>query len=663
LNTDHLRHRQVHLDFHTGPAIKGVGADFNASAFAQTLKDSHVDSITLFAKCHHGHLYYETNRPERHPGLAPGLDLLGEQIEACRSAGIRTPIYLSVMCDEYAANLNPGWVCLNPDGSRVGRKPMESNFGAWQILDMSSPYADFLAEQIDEVVRKYGATDGIFLDMCWDQPSVSNWANAGMAREGLNPLLESDRGRYATGVVRGYMERYNKLIADASGNFRPRVWYNSRPKTELLHEAKFLRHIEIEALPTGGWGYTYFPLNVRWARNFGLPFIGMTARFHKSWSDFGGYKPHAALKYEVCQMLAHGGGCSVGDQLHPRGALDVEAYRRIGQAYAHVKAVEPWCIGATPVTDVAVLRDPVGSYHVAPGDTLEGVVQLLQQLAVQFDLVAPDADLSKYRLIFVLNNVSVAGDTGERLLAFIQSGGKLILAGADAIASAPKALQTATGVSEIEPGTAGIKLVYFRYDRAKIPDAEQSDVVCYDGTPGLIPATGAVMPAVIVEPYFQRSWDRFCGHGQTPPATPLQTGPATIASGGAAIAFDVFKAYAEHGQEHVRGLVRFIISQLLPDPLIKTDLPSHAEVTVTKQPGRTMVHMLSYAPQRRTPTLDIVESATPLVNRRLSLKLPVAPKQVTRQPAGEVMKMEYADGYASVVLNSSDGHDVLVFEM
>ena len=32
-----LRYRQIHLDFHTGPQIPGVAADFDANEFADTL--------------------------------------------------------------------------------------------------------------------------------------------------------------------------------------------------------------------------------------------------------------------------------------------------------------------------------------------------------------------------------------------------------------------------------------------------------------------------------------------------------------------------------------------------------------------------------------------------------------------------------------------------
>ncbi|GAE05317.1 hypothetical protein JCM10914_1413 [Paenibacillus sp. JCM 10914] len=51
-----MRFRQVHLDFHTSEAIKGIGSQFNKRQFQDMLRTGHVDSITVFAKCHHGWL-------------------------------------------------------------------------------------------------------------------------------------------------------------------------------------------------------------------------------------------------------------------------------------------------------------------------------------------------------------------------------------------------------------------------------------------------------------------------------------------------------------------------------------------------------------------------------------------------------------------------------
>ena len=72
--------RQVHLDFHTSPFIPGVGEQFDKAQFQAALKAGHLDSITVFAKCHHGVCYYPTEVGTMHPGL--DFDLCGAQIEA-----------------------------------------------------------------------------------------------------------------------------------------------------------------------------------------------------------------------------------------------------------------------------------------------------------------------------------------------------------------------------------------------------------------------------------------------------------------------------------------------------------------------------------------------------------------------------------------------------
>ena len=74
-------------------------------------------------------------------------------------------------------------------------------------------------------------------------------------------------------------------------------------------------HLELESLPSGGWGYDHFPLTVRYARNLGLDHLGMTGKFHKTWAGFGEYKNPAALEYECFTSLAEGSKVSIGDQL------------------------------------------------------------------------------------------------------------------------------------------------------------------------------------------------------------------------------------------------------------------------------------------------------------------------------------------------------------
>ena len=79
-----FRFRQVHLDFHTTELIDGVGSCFSKEQFQDALKLGHVDSVTLFSKCHHGWSYHPTKANVMHPTLT--FDLLGAQIEACNNS-------------------------------------------------------------------------------------------------------------------------------------------------------------------------------------------------------------------------------------------------------------------------------------------------------------------------------------------------------------------------------------------------------------------------------------------------------------------------------------------------------------------------------------------------------------------------------------------------
>ena len=275
----------------------------------------------------------------------------------------------------------------------------------WQILDMSSPYQDFLVEQTLEVLKRFKPVDGLFFDMCWDQPSTTKWAIAGMVKEDFNPELEDDRAKYAHLVSLRYMRRLHDLVKKHAKGAT--VYFNSRPLLGLEEDLACMTQTEIEALPSGGWGYMYFPKNVRFVRTFSKPCLGMTARFHKGWADFGGIKNYAALEYETSQMMAHGAGCSIGDQLHPRRALDAAAYELIGRVYERVEAHEPWLVGAKSAAEIGVLIQPTGGSD-------EGVNRMLTQLKHQFNFITESSDWDGYELLVLSDAVSVSEKLADK---------------------------------------------------------------------------------------------------------------------------------------------------------------------------------------------------------------------------------------------------------
>ncbi|MEU4114172.1 beta-galactosidase trimerization domain-containing protein [Kitasatospora sp. NPDC028055] len=657
LNPARFPRRTVHLDFHTGPDVPDVGRDFDPATFAQPFRDAHVDSVTVFAKCHHGHLYYGTDRTERHPGLSPDLDLLAEQVDALHAAGIRAPIYLSLQVDEYAAREHPEWVA-HDENLKIARWTPSALEAGWNILDMSSPYADYFADQLDEVLRRFAPVDGIFVDMCWSQPSLSRWAVDGMRREGLDPADADHRMRYADLVAHRYMARYTAMVEKALPPEAVQgVYYNGRPKTGLPKERQFLRHVEIEGLPTGGWGYAFLPYVARFVRPLGMPTLSHTGRFHESWGDNAALKPRAALLYENSQMLSHGLTSGVGDVLHPRGVPAPAVYELIGSVYGHIARCEPFVEGGRVVSEVAMVVDP--GLGDRPGASNIGAVRALQQLRVQFDVVPPTADLAGYRAVVVPESTPVDDDLSERLAAYRRAGGAVVLVGPALLRGGTEPALPGLPVEDLAPAPAGE--VFLACEG--VPGVPEDFPVISHGsrlTARAMP--GAEVLARVVAPYFPRSWDRFCGHSYTPPADPTEEVALAVGGGVAAVAVPLLEAFHDHGLEPYRRLLGAALDRLLPDPLVRAGGPVHLETTVVRTDTATVVHLTSFVPSRETPELDLVHDPFPLVDVPVSLRLAAAPRSVRLQPAGQELAWEHDGGYVHVRVTTADGHAMVVVE-
>lgn len=304
-----------------------------------------------------------------------------------------------------------------------------------------------------------------------------------------------------------------------------------------------------------------------------------------------------------------------------------------------------------------MFRDPNGPHGVKPGDTLEGTVRLLQRLLIQFDFVPPAGNCNNYPVTVVPEGINIDAYLESALQAYQQGGGKVVLAGRVPLRSASSLLRSSLGVLKMVDGSPGVP--FLRYDPDIVADAELSDVAQYDGPLRLRPAASAMCPAMLVEAYFPRTWDRSCGHAQSPPDRTTDYVPVTSTDAGATIGFDLFGAFATHGQEHLVHLARTVFDRIYPRRLVLGSLPSQVEVSLVGRGEERVLHALSYAPQRRTPTLDLVEKATPLVDARVSVRIDREPKSLTLEPGGRAVTAEYRDGYVSICWSSTESHDLI----
>lgn len=290
--SDFLPYRQIHLDFHTSEAITGIGADFDPDEFADTLVKAHVNSITVFGRCHHGWIYYPSERhPERvHPHLA--RNLVKEQIEACHSRGIRCPIYTTIQWDHYTARMHPEWLLTDAHGTILGTPPFEAGFYRW--MNVNSPYMDFLKEHVAEMLDLFDV-DGFFFDIVQPIPSTDRYTQEQMRAANLDPADEQARNAFAVESLHEFKRELSAFVRNIKADCS--IFYNAgHVGTRQRSVADAYTHWELETLPSGGWGYQHFPVTMRYARNVGdVDILAQTGKFHTSWGDFHSFKNLAAL--------------------------------------------------------------------------------------------------------------------------------------------------------------------------------------------------------------------------------------------------------------------------------------------------------------------------------------------------------------------------------
>ncbi|MBB3456187.1 hypothetical protein FHT86_004495 [Rhizobium sp. BK313] len=673
-----LRYRQIHLDFHTSEHIPGIGADFDPDDFVDTLKKSHVDSITIFAKCHHGWSYYPTKVGKPHPQLARP-DLLGDMVKALAAADIESPIYISVQWDELSAREHPEWRAMSASNRYHHALPADPSSGkqlspAWHTLCLNHEgLRKYILEQAREVAQQY-QTQGLFFDIILTPDCVCPACVERMQCNGLDPENAADRLKNDEAVNEQFRrETSEALFAEFPGL---RVFYNcGHIHKQGPERFSTYSHLELESLPTGGWGYDHFPSSARYAATLGMDFLAHTGKFHTSWGEFGGFKHPDALEYECAQMVALGSKCLVGDQLHPNGAINPDTYRSVAPAYARVEKLEPFLEGAKQISEIAILSaehmSPSGARN-HPSD--DGAAQMLQELKRPFDVIDVSARFENYRLLILPDEIPVNGALATRLKAYLAGGGKLIASWHSGLGE-NGAFAIDMGITRAG-GAVAFRPSYVKAGKALDPDMPESAFVFYDDAE-TVNAGEATVLAEIYPSYFNRSYKQYSSHQHAPddPAAASLGAAVTEHNGAAYIAYPIFRLYRAMGQPLYKYVVRGLLDRLIPDPAMVTDLPSSGRATLTRQIGqhRHILHLLYGPPQIRgkdvrgddgsTRVMEMIEDIPSIGPVTAKVRLPSTPSRVYDALTGtDVAWNTEDDGTVSVTVPRLRIHTAVVFE-
>ncbi|HWQ15270.1 MAG TPA: alpha-amylase family protein [Roseiflexaceae bacterium] len=706
--------RKIHLDFHNSQHIPRIGERFDPDEFGDTLLRGHVDAVVVFAKDMHGFFYYPTRHAPRHPGLE--FDLLGQQVAACHSRGIKVYAYYCVTWDNYLAEQRPEWLVWTRN--RTTYLPRFDEPPGWTALCLTNE--DFVGLVLDhsaEILERYDL-DGIWYDMPLPRGGECFCRNclAALRAAGQDPFDTLAQRRHKQELLTDFMRRAH----EQAHRIRPgcQVDQNNQTRLGLGARAPYMDNIDIEALPTAFWGYLYFPANVRYARTFGRSVAGMSGRFHRSWADFGGLKHVSQLRSELPAIVAQGAQCDLGDQLPPSGRLDLAVYETIGQAYAEVERLEPFLERAVPVTEAAIVvsgapLEDIGSSHPelagGTGQAVYGLTRLLMECRVQFDIVEPDQEIERYRLLVLPDGLAVDEPLAARLRAYLAGGGALIaahsalrLAGTGALWAEELGLEY-RGESPFAP--AYLKLLFATEgtdrtagkaeeatpevdrtlspastprSRALVSVSSVADIwrglpdyeyALYDGAAQWLPRDPSAVVARLGEPLFQRSAAHYTSHAQTPFDHLTDYAAAALRGRLAAVAFPLGASYHRHGYWIYREVFRRLLGAVLPERLVESDAPLSAELALTHQasagdrPERWMVHLVNFSPNRRSPEhCEYLEDPIPLRDVRVLLRAGRSIVRAYLAASGAALPLRAVDGGWETVVPRVDHGQIVVFE-
>lgn len=669
------KNRQIHLDFHTSGLIGGVASEFDPLAFATTLRDAHVSKVCLFTRCHHGYCYYPTKIGVSHPHLERA-DLLGEQIEALSRVGIDHSLYTTVCWDELTAHSHPEWMSVTHRNQPQKIDPLTGDqVGAtdpgWNTLCWNTGYREYFKELIAEPLRLY-ETESLFIDiLVHPDPCCCDACLDRMKRNKLDSTSYSDRLKNSIDSAREFMREVNDVIFRINPRVRP--FYNARLRvTGVVDEGStpeipLQGEICIESLPSGPWGYDHFPINAKFFQGFEKPIYGMTGKFQKMWGDFGGLKNQAALDFEVLRMVTHGIAASVGDQLHPRAVLDTATYDLIGKTFAKAETIEACLLPSVPVDEIGVLltNSSTGANNLGSGLVAEtGAMKMLMQLHYQYSFIDETFDFSRFKVLVMPDYVRVTPHLRTKIEEYVAAGGSVLASFESGFDAHDKWALPSLDI--VLKGDYPSK-PYYVYPTEGQLDAEiveDTEHVFYLGGKEVEVRGEHTVLAAIAPSYFDRSWDHFCSHLQTPPAERGRD-PEMVSDGGSLIYFasPIFTCYDTYASRISRTLVDQGLNQLMDGKLVTSTLPTTAETTLRRnEDGETVFSVLHYIPQRRGANVDTIEDVIPLYGVDARLNLGEAVSEVRDASTGEQLEFSQEGGSVSFRLERIDGFRVVVLK-
>lgn len=633
----------LHLDFHATMKDSGIGKYFTPELIDSFLQITKPDFIQVDCKGHDGVSSYPTKVGNPAPAFAK--DILKIWREVTSKHKIPLFMHYSGLWDTRAVTLNPHWGRVNADGKR------DKN-----ITSMFAGYTDsLLIPQMVELATEY-KLDGIWIDGdCWvlgpdyhpeaKKAFLKVYGDVAVPEKPGDPLyfkwMEFHRQTF-----RNYITRYAKAAHKAAPLFKVTSnWSFSSMMPERVD-------IPVDYLSGDVAGTNSLYSSAFESRCLALqdkPWDLMAWSF--AWKNNSkATKSVVQLQQEAAEVLAQGGGFQTYWQQNRDGSPEPYQFRKMAEIIKFCKDREAYTFNGVSVPQIGLLYstyawrrfETPSLYTAHHQEGIKGILNLLLDNQLPVDILMDHQlteRMEKYSLLVIPEWPTIDPEIKNRLLQYVENGGKLLVIGADAVGGFVNELgvRTVDTVSRNTGLFAGLRNNITLTHTSFQPFAAQGSTI----------TIGKQMEADDL---------RFA----------TANALASIASYGkgkiAGIYLNMGDFYNKNQNPFSLDLLKTVVQQLSADIVCEIKASEKVHQAVTKKNGKTYIHLINSNGPHNNPNVLVYENVTPVKNLLLEIRHAGKPSSVKLQPGNKPLTFQYKNGKIITTIAQLDIYEIIEIE-
>ena len=573
------------------------------------------------------------------PNLPPGRDLFGDVVREAEARKIRVVGRFDFSKTRKPVfDAHPEWFFRQSKG-----EPVVYN-GLYSTCINGGYYRGQVMKILSEALDRY-PVDGLFFNMFGNQSRDYGGREVGLC--------------HCENCRRKYREVYHKELPDAPDEDYRRFMFTSSREVaaaigELIRrkrpEAGYFNYIQeytdgimsesntAIARPLPLWPYSASD-QVNRARNSqpGKMSINLNMQFVDFWWRFATV-PRDEIALRSWQNIAHGGALT----FEVNGTLDQQDRQALETAspiFRWVAANEEYYAGQQSAARVLLLGAPVASGRAYSEDAYRGLFRLLSEEHVPFAVSDNLEWLGKRSYDLV-----VASDWAPAALeSYVAAGGSVLIA-------SPRQPEF-----EIAPvvGTVNDLKGYIRIrDHAAFPSLKDTDLLMLNGPFTEITSTGPssltlIPPSLIGPPEFVHIDMK---DTSTPAIAIRKVGKGTAVW----LPWNLGGLYYRQSLPAHAGLFRDLLHRLQSRPQLRTDAHPLVELSLMRQNGRTLLHLINLSGHSQTGYF----SPIPMTDIHVEIAGHFRSARTLRSP-GEI-RIQARDGYATFTVPRLRDYELVV---